>query len=107
MKKIKFLIQCKQMNGKMGLEEAYVCEYDDYCYYYSPKFKGNENSFKCYEMIDKLTGLVVVVGNNKDLLIDRYKMTQDRYFRIIKGKNYKKQITEYLAKIKEVKNNEK
>ena len=51
--------------------------------------------------------VVLLLKNNKDLLIDRYKMTQDRYFRIIKGKNYKKQITEYLAKIKELKNNEK
>lgn len=106
MKKIKFLIQCKQMNGKIGLEEVYVYEYDDYCYYYSPKFKGNENKFECYQMIDKLTGLVVVFANNKDLLIDRYKIARDRYFRIIKSKFYSKQITEYLEKIKEVKNNE-
>lgn len=106
MRKIKFLIQCKQMNGEIGLEEVYVCKYDDYCYYYSPKFKGNENSFKCYQMIDKLTGLVVVTANNKDLLIDRYKMAQDRYFRIIKDKFYNKQITNFLAKIKEVKKNE-
>lgn len=106
MKKIKFLIQCKQMNGKIGLEEVYVCEYDDYCYYYSPKFKGNENLFEYYQMIDKLTGLVVVYANNKDLLIDRYKRAQDMYFRIIKGKIYNKKITEYLAKIKEVKNND-
>lgn len=43
-------------------------------------------------MIDKLTGLVVVFANNKDLLIDRYKRAQDRYFRIIKGKIYNKKL---------------
>jgi hypothetical protein len=106
MKKIKFLIQCKQMNEKIGLEEVYVTEYDDYCYYYSPKYKGNEKLFDCYQMIDKLTGLVVVFANNKDLLINRYEMAQDRYFRIIKGKIYNKKINEYQAKIKEVKNND-
>ena len=106
MKKIKFLMQCKQMNGEIGLKEVYVINYDNYCYYYSPKFKGNENLFECYQMIDKLTGLVVVFANNKDLLIDRYKRAQDRYFRIIKGKIYSKKITEYLAKMKEVKNND-
>lgn len=100
------IVQCKQMNGEIELEEVYVINYDNYCYYYSPKFKGNENLFKCYQMIDKLTGLVVVFANNKDLLLDRYKRAQDRYFRIIEGKIYNKKITEYLAKIKEVKNND-
>lgn len=103
MKKIKFLMQCKQMNGEFRLEEVYVINYDDYCYYYSPKFKGNENLFKYYQLIDKLTGICVVYSSNKDMLFINYEDNYERYQSMKKTEYYKNLSREYELKVREYK----
>lgn len=98
-KQIKILTQIRNPKTlTIELVEVVVVEYDKNTYYYSPLFKGNKNKIglpNTFELIDKLTGICVVVSFNKDMLFIHYKDNYERYQSMIKTEYYKDLCRKY------------
>lgn len=101
MKKYKILTQATNlMTGARELWEVIVEDYDNDCYYYSPRFNGNEYNWSTYRLIDKLTGLTVVTSSTKSYLLYEYKLAFNRYQVIKKTDYYQEMISDYKQLIK-------
>lgn len=100
-KKIKVLVQAKNlMTGARELWEVIVEDYDKDCYYYSPRFKGNEYNWSTYKLIDKLTGLTVTYSSSKNSLMYRYELAYKRYQELINTDYYQERIRDYKQLLK-------
>lgn len=94
--KYKILAQATNlMTGERELWEVIVEDYDNDCYYYSPKFKGNNYNWTTYRLIDKLTGLTVITSSCKSALLYRYELAFNRYQEIKNTDYYQERISDY------------
>lgn len=77
------------------LVEVVVENYDEFTYYYSPRF---DHKLKNYALYDKETGFVIAIGESKQDLLNKYAKVFTKYVAIRNNpEQYDKLKTKYAS----------
>lgn len=107
MNKIKFNIMTIKIDDNnetvVKLVSAIVTRYDEYTYYYSPRFMKDYYKpliLQRYRLIDRQTGMVLCSGDSKKELIEEYNKSKSNYLKCMDKPFYEKLIKKYQELLK-------
>ena len=112
MNKIKFNVMTIKLNLKnetvYKLVSAIVTRYDEYTYYYSPRFMKDYYKtlmLQRYRLFDRQTGVVVCSGDSKKELIEEYNKLKSKYLEYMNRPHYEHLIKKYQELLNYGRNN--